>query len=893
MAAVTSKINQERALRVAVKRIEGFTKQFGKGHRNLALHAAFPLALTPDLLYQIWANFVPEAPWTAVAHVLLSRLCREVGYEMYEMEISDRNLLLRELKKEFGQQRLDELAEFLLDYVAQRLTGDDSDIRDLREAQEWTALAYTKPSELARELAEALSERVKREDMGEVLRLTSLAETFAEPLVEAGFEPLLIYADGMASFVRGDLKGATAKLRNLPQRRRLVQIGNIDLPIPDLPIPKSNQNSIQQLLPILRPFLRNESERRAYLMRALGTNADALNLIWNEPINIFIPNMVNTLVAFGELTPGKPALCALLEVIRQDVGEDVKVKIDKLLQQIREELNPRDNQVPPGYRKAVAQYFYVTLQRLKEQGCLNIRKDVVNADRRLNYVAQITDFELPFAVMNMRGDAFFMFSEFSAINMKTLRQFSAQCMNLARQQVTPSAVGKALYNFRMPTHFCFAIALVDRVEQKTATKVQTTNPLDHTTDVLWYEIPIIYELSQQKLYFYDNPSSFWENFKGEVAWRNVRAVIQQVLSGKPLKKLEADKASLEEELKDSEVTKDQLEKLEDENEASKTSSPTTTSAIRLSSETTFQGHSELVHSVAISPNGQILASGSVDQTIKLWNLATGKLLYALEGHSSAVLSVAFHPDGKTLASASNLAVGNGNLKLWDVKTGTLQQVFDQGLLNFRVSCVTFSPNGQTLATGNIDATIKLWKLSNGKLYRTLKGHGWDVTSVAFSRNGKLLVSGGLDGGIKIWNWCTGELLHALNQPSPSNIIGSLVSWFDSSVGAIYSVAISPDGQMIASAGSEQPIILWNSETGKLVRTLTEHSGSVFAVAFSPKGKCLASGGKDNTVRIWNYQTGELLQTLEHLSPVHCLAFSPNGQTLVSGSADATIKVWSV
>jgi len=216
MAAVTSKINQERALRVAVKRIEGFTKQFGKEHRDLALHAAFPLALTPDLLYQIWANFVPEAPWTAVAHVLLSRLCREVGYEMYEMEISDRNLLLRELKKEFGQQRLDELAEFLLDYVAQRLTGDDSDIRDLREAQEWTALAYTKPDELARELAEALSERVKGEDMGEVLRLTSLVENFAEPLVEAGFEPLLLYSRGIVSFARNDIEAAEIELIEIP-----------------------------------------------------------------------------------------------------------------------------------------------------------------------------------------------------------------------------------------------------------------------------------------------------------------------------------------------------------------------------------------------------------------------------------------------------------------------------------------------------------------------------------------------------------------------------------------------------------------------------------------------------------------------------------------------------
>ncbi|NEP12675.1 MAG: hypothetical protein F6K14_21195 [Symploca sp. SIO2C1] len=154
----------------------------------MALHAAFPLALTPDLLYQIWANFFPEAPWTAVAHVLLSRLCRQVGYEMYEIEISDRNLLLRELKKKFGQQRLDELGEFLLDYVAQRLTEDDADTQDLREAQEWTALAYTKPSEMA----EALQKRVEQEELSEMLRLASLIETLPEPLVEAGLQPILI-----------------------------------------------------------------------------------------------------------------------------------------------------------------------------------------------------------------------------------------------------------------------------------------------------------------------------------------------------------------------------------------------------------------------------------------------------------------------------------------------------------------------------------------------------------------------------------------------------------------------------------------------------------------------------------------------------------------------------
>ncbi|NER31859.1 MAG: hypothetical protein F6J89_30700 [Symploca sp. SIO1C4] len=189
-----------------------------------------------------------------------------------------------------------------------------------------------------------------------------------------------------------------------------------------------SNDSIQQLLSLLKPYLRNEGERRAYLIRALGMKADSLNLMWNEPVNTFIPNMVQTLVAFSEITPGKPALCALLEVIREDVGGDKKARIDELLQQIREELNPKENQVPQGYQQAVAQYFEVTLKRLREEGCLDIRKDMFYADSKFNYVARIVDFELPFGLVNMRGETFFMFSEFSTMNMKILQRFSAQCM---------------------------------------------------------------------------------------------------------------------------------------------------------------------------------------------------------------------------------------------------------------------------------------------------------------------------------------------------------------------------------------------------------------------------------------------------------------------------------
>ncbi len=306
---------------------------------------------------------------------------------------------------------------------------------------------------------------------------------------------------------------------------------------------------------------------------------------------------------------------------------------------------------------------------------------------------------------------------------------------------------------------------------------------------------------------------------------------------------------------------------------------------------TLTGHSDTVQSLAISPDGTTLATGSLDHTIKLWNLATGELLSTLTGHSSVVLSLAFSPDGKTLASASNMEFQDGNIKLWDVDTARLRQTLGGSLLALRVSCIAFSPDGQTIASGHIDTTIRLWHPGSGKVLRTLRGHGWDVRSVAFSRDGQFLVSGGMDGAIKIWNWRTGELLHTLNRPSPSDLIGSLVSWFDSSIGSLWSVAISPDGQALASGGSDQPIMLWNSSTGKLLRTLTEHSGTVLSVAFSPDGQTLASGGDDNTIRICNFQTGELLHTLRHLGPVKSVAFSPDGQTLVSGSADMTVKIW--
>ncbi|WP_017318740.1 CHASE2 domain-containing protein [Mastigocladopsis repens] len=237
-------------LEVVKRRIESFEKRFGKVHLYLAYHAAFPLSLTPDLLYRLWANFQKDIhsevlgiPWIAVADLLLSSLFNEVGHELYEMDLAVRNELLSRLKEDekFAQQRINELSDFLLEYVQQQLLSDDPDIQDFAQAQRWVALAYTRPNEAARELALAFS-KLDHKDKTELVRMASLAETFAEPLTE--FQPLLIYARGMEKFARGNLKDAIDRLREVPKKGNVLQVAGIDLSIPEqLQIPKTKRRS--------------------------------------------------------------------------------------------------------------------------------------------------------------------------------------------------------------------------------------------------------------------------------------------------------------------------------------------------------------------------------------------------------------------------------------------------------------------------------------------------------------------------------------------------------------------------------------------------------------------------------------------------------------------------
>jgi WD40 repeat protein len=280
--------------------------------------------------------------------------------------------------------------------------------------------------------------------------------------------------------------------------------------------------------------------------------------------------------------------------------------------------------------------------------------------------------------------------------------------------------------------------------------------------------------------------------------------------------------------------------------------------------------------LAISPDGETLASSNRQETIKLWNLKTGELLRTLKGNSSFLIvnSVAISPDGQTLASSG----WQETIKLWNLKTGELLRTLKGNSSFLMVTCMAISPDGQTIASGGGDEnTIKLWNLKTGELLRTLVGHSNTVFSVAISPNGQTIFSGSGDKTIKTWNLKTGELLRTLAGHSEG----------------VRSVAISPDGQTLASGSGDKTIKIWNLKIGELLRTLAGHSETVFSVAISPNGQTIFSGSGDKTIKIWNLKTGELLRTLAgHSEGVSSVAISPDGQTLASGSFDKTIKIWS-
>ena len=280
-------------------------------------------------------------------------------------------------------------------------------------------------------------------------------------------------------------------------------------------------------------------------------------------------------------------------------------------------------------------------------------------------------------------------------------------------------------------------------------------------------------------------------------------------------------------------------------------------------------------SVAFSPDGTRLASGFQDGTVRLWEVATQTEVGTLEGHTDRVTSVAFSPDGRLLASAGG--GGDRTVILWDAATQA-QVATLRGHTSGVRSVAFSSPDGATLASaGGWDRTVRLWDVATHEEVATLEEHGGPVHSVTFSRDGTL-VSGAADGTV---------LLRDVETGNAAGLSGH---------GSLSSMALSPDGVLLASGHQDGPVRLWDAATRTPIATLGGHTSAIGSVSFSPDGALLASGSWDRTVKLWEVRTREPVGTLEgHIGGVTSVSFSPDGATLASagGWNDATVRLWDV
>ena len=289
------------------------------------------------------------------------------------------------------------------------------------------------------------------------------------------------------------------------------------------------------------------------------------------------------------------------------------------------------------------------------------------------------------------------------------------------------------------------------------------------------------------------------------------------------------------------------------------------------------GHSDEAWSISFSSDGRLLATGSddskPDETIKIWETATGQMIRAWQGGSGTVSAIAYSPDGHILVSGHLLNAEN--VRVWNASTGqiitTLQGHSD------RIRSICFDRSGKRLVTAGSDGTIRVWEVETWKQLRVMEGHSDSVHSIAFSPDGKTLASAGNDGNVRIWNLERESTFPPRVVPMRSNLM---------------SLAFSPNGKVLAVADTLGSITICDIERAIPIRLIHSDGDELRQVAFSPDGNVLASAGHRGVIRIWDPVTGQELLNLSGTSAqINALAFSPDGGTLASAAHDGTVHLW--
>lgn len=272
---------------------------------------------------------------------------------------------------------------------------------------------------------------------------------------------------------------------------------------------------------------------------------------------------------------------------------------------------------------------------------------------------------------------------------------------------------------------------------------------------------------------------------------------------------------------------------------------------------TLDGHTDLVYKGVFSPDEKLLASCSRDGKIKLWKAATGRDLRTLSGHTRPVKAVAFAPDGKVLGSVSN----DGTLRLWDVASGAELRRFvhtHSTEVDDSVYSLMFISQGRIVAAGNGDGTISFWKVDSGEETRVLKGHANGVFCLALSADGRRLASGSDDHTVKLWDVATGNEIRTFADKKMEGVAEH-----------VRAISLSSDGKWLASSevgfrqsGNEfqyvyKRVKIWDLKTGAVTFSLDQPKLEINGLAFTPDNRLLAGAGADGVIKLWNVKSGQL------------------------------------